>query len=142
MTLAVSDVVGGALDVIASGPTVPDPTTYADALEVLRSRGIQPPPAVLAHLRAGDAGERAETPKPDDPAFDRASAHVIAGNRDALAGAAREAERLGYRARIVADDLEGEAQLRGRAGGAAGDGRAGRVRGRRRSPCCWAARRR
>ena len=109
VTLAVSDVVGGALDVIASGPTVPDPTTYADALEVLQSRGIHPPPPVLAHLRAGDDGEREETPKPGDPAFERASAHVIAGSRDALAGAVREAERLGYRVRIVAEDLEGEA---------------------------------
>jgi hydroxypyruvate reductase len=113
VTLAVSDVVGGALDVIASGPTVPDPTTYADALDVLESRGIHPPPAVLAHLRAGDGGEREETPKPGDPAPERASAHVIAGSRDALAGAGREAERLGYRARIVADDLEGEASAVG-----------------------------
>jgi glycerate 2-kinase len=109
VTLAVSDVVGGALDVIASGPTVPDPTTYADALEVLRNRGIHPPPAVLAHLRAGDDGEREETPKPGDAAFERATAHVIAGSREALAGAVREAERLGYRVRIVAEDLEGEA---------------------------------
>lgn len=110
VTLAVSDVVGGALDVIASGPTVPDPTTFEDALEVLQAREITPPPAVRAHLQAGDAGEREETPKPGDPAFDRASAYVIAGNGDALAGAAAEAERLGYRARIVADDLEGEAR--------------------------------
>lgn len=109
VTLAVSDVVGGALDVIASGPTVPDPTTYGDALDVLQSRGIHPPPAVLAHLRAGDGGEREETPKPGDLAFERASAHVIAGSREALAGASREAERLGYRTRIVAEDLEGEA---------------------------------
>jgi hydroxypyruvate reductase len=109
VTLAVSDVVGGALDVIASGPTVPDPTTYADALEVLRERGIHPPPAVLAHLRAGGDGERPETPKPYDAAFERATAHVIAGSHEALAGAAREAERLGYRARIVAEDVEGEA---------------------------------
>jgi glycerate 2-kinase len=109
VTLAVSDVVGGALDVIASGPTVPDPTTYFDALEVLAERGITPPSAVRAHLRAGDAGEIDETPKPGDPCFARATAHVVAGNADALAGAAREAERLGYRARVVADDVEGEA---------------------------------
>lgn len=109
VTLAVSDVVGGALDVIASGPTVPDPTTYADALEVLASYELQPPSGVRAHLQAGDAEEIEETPKPLDAAFARASAHVIAGNRDALQGAAREAERLGYRARIVADDVEGEA---------------------------------
>lgn len=110
VTLAISDVVGGALDVIASGPTVPDPTTYADALEVLRDRGIHLPPAILAHLQAGDDGERDETPKPYDAAFERATAHVVAGGRDALAGAAREAERLGYVARIVAEDVEGEAR--------------------------------
>jgi len=109
VTLAVSDVVGGALDVIASGPTVPDPTTFADALEVLAGYEIQPPPGVRARLRAGDAGEVEETPKPFDPAFVRASAHVIASNREALRGAAARAERLGYRARIVADDVEGEA---------------------------------
>ncbi|HEX2210454.1 MAG TPA: DUF4147 domain-containing protein [Longimicrobium sp.] len=110
VTLAVSDVVGGALDVIASGPTVPDPTTYEEALEVLQSREITPPSLIRAHLQAGDAGERDETPKPGDRVFHRASAHVIAGNHDALAGAAAGAERLGYRARIVADDLEGEAR--------------------------------
>lgn len=110
VTLAVSDVVGGALDVIASGPTVPDPTTFADALDVLARHGIQPPPAVRARLRAGHAGEVEETAKPGDPAFARASAHVVASNRDALEGAAREAERLGYRARIVGDDVEGEAR--------------------------------
>ena len=109
VTLAVSDVVGGALDVIASGPTVPDPTEFADALEVLAAHAIQPPPAVRAHLQAGDAGEVDETPKPGDLVFERASAHVIAGNADALRGAAREAERLGYRAQLVADDVEGEA---------------------------------
>lgn len=110
VTLAVSDVVGGALEVIASGPTVPDPSTFADALEVLAERGIQPSAAVRAHLQAGDAEEVEETPKELDPCFARASAHVVAGLRDALEGAAREAERLGYRARIVADDVEGEAR--------------------------------
>lgn len=109
VTLAVSDVVGGALDVIASGPTAPDPTTFEDALEVLARYSLQPPPAVRARLQAGDAGEVEETAKPGDPVFHRVSAHVVACNRDALEGAAREAERLGYRARIVADDVEGEA---------------------------------
>lgn len=109
VTLAVSDVVGDAADAIGSGPTAPDPSTFADALEVLRAHGVDAPPAVLRHLQAGDAGEAEETPKPGDPAFARTSMHVVAGIRDALAGAAREAERLGYEARIVADDLEGEA---------------------------------
>jgi glycerate 2-kinase len=115
VTLVVSDVVGSPVDVIASGPTVPDPTTYADALEVLRRREIEIPVAVSAHLQAGAAGEYAETPKPGDVLFDRTSVHVIARNQDALEGAAREAERLGYEPRIVTDSLEGEAREAARA---------------------------
>jgi glycerate 2-kinase len=110
LALVVSDVVGSPLDVIASGPTVPDPTTYADALDVLERRGVAVPAAVLAHLRAGAAGDRPETPKPGEALFRRTSTHVVARNRDALEGAAREAERLGFRARIVTDALEGEAR--------------------------------
>lgn len=110
VTLAVSDVVGSAPDAIGSGPTVPDPTTYADALEVLRRREVDVPPAVRAHLQRGDLGEAPETPKPGDPAFARASYRVVAGNRDALAAAAEEAERLGYRTTVVGDDMEGEAR--------------------------------
>jgi glycerate 2-kinase len=110
LALVVSDVVGSPLDVIASGPTVPDPTTFADALAVLRRRGVRPPPAVLAHLQAGVVGRLPETPKPGDPVFERTSTHVVARNRDALEGAAREAERLGCRARIFTDSLEGEAR--------------------------------
>jgi glycerate 2-kinase len=110
VTLAVSDVVGSPLEVIGSGPTVPDPTTFADALEVVRGYEIDAPPAVMAYLQAGAVGGAPETPKPGDAAFLRASAHVVASNLDALRGAAAEAERLGYRAEIVADDLEGEAR--------------------------------
>jgi glycerate 2-kinase len=110
LTLAVSDVVGSPLEVIGSGPTVPDPTAFEDALEVIRGYEISAPRGVMAYLQAGAAGEAPETPKPGDVAFARASAHVIAGNADALRGAAAEAERLGYRAEIVADDLEGEAR--------------------------------
>jgi glycerate-2-kinase len=110
VTLAVSDVVGSAPDAIGSGPTVPDPTTYADALEVLRRREVDVPPAVRAHLQRGDLGEAPETPKPGDPAFARASYRVVASSRDALAAAAEEAERLGYRTTVVGDDMEGEAR--------------------------------
>ncbi|WP_329682600.1 glycerate kinase type-2 family protein [Longimicrobium sp.] len=110
VTLAVSDVVGSELAVIGSGPAVPDYTTFADALDVLERYGIQAPPAVRAHLRAGDAGEVEETVSLGDPAFARASAHVVASNADALAGASRAAQRLGYLTRIVADDVEGEAR--------------------------------
>ncbi|MFL5382182.1 MAG: glycerate kinase [Longimicrobiaceae bacterium] len=110
VTLAVSDVVGSPLDVITSGPTVPDPTTFADALDVIERYEVTGAPTALAWLRAGAEGRAPETPKPGDPAFARASAHVIAGNADALRGAAAEAEQLGWRAEIVADDLEGEAR--------------------------------
>jgi glycerate 2-kinase len=110
VTLAVSDVVGGAPDVIASGPTVPDPTTFADALEALRRWRVQPPASVQAHLHAGLAGDVPETPKPGDPRLARTAVRIVASGRDALAGAAAEAERRGYRAVIVADDVEGEAR--------------------------------
>jgi glycerate-2-kinase len=110
VTLAVSDVVGSPLDVIASGPTVPDPTTYADALGVLSAYEVAAPTAALRHLQSGAAGEAAETPQAGDAAFARASAHVIASNADALRGAAESARLLGYRAEILADDLEGEAR--------------------------------
>lgn len=110
VTLAVSDVVGSPLDVIAGGPTVPDPTTFADALGVLSAYEIAAPSAALRWLQAGAAGEVPETPKPFGLEFERVSAHVVASNADALRGAAAEAERLGCRARIVADDLEGEAR--------------------------------
>lgn len=110
VALVVSDVVGSPLDVIASGPTVPDPTTFADALGVLSAYEITAPPAVLRHLRAGAAGEAPETPKPGGAEFDRVSAHVVAANADALRGASAEAARLGCRALVLADDLEGEAR--------------------------------
>jgi glycerate-2-kinase len=110
VTLAVSDVVGSPLDVIASGPTVPDPTTYEDALSALLEYEITEASTATRHLQAGAAGEAPETPKPGDPLFARTSAYVIADNRGALEGAAAEAERLGCRALIAGDDLEGEAR--------------------------------
>lgn len=130
VTLAISDVVGSAPETIASGPTAPDPTTYADALATLREFGIHGPPAALAHLRRGAAGEHPETPKPEDNAFARASYHVVARNRDALAAAAGEAERRGYRTTVLGDDMEGEArevaaQVAALAWGAHAEGRSG-----------------
>jgi glycerate 2-kinase len=110
VTLAVSDVVGDAPDVIASGPTVPDPTTFEDAIEAVRRWEVAAPPAALAHLQAGAAGDEEETPKPGDLIFGRVSFHVVASLADALDGAAREAGRLGYAAEVVAGDMEGEAR--------------------------------
>ena len=110
--LVLSDVPGDSLDVIASGPLSPDPTTYADAIDVLRRRDLwsRVPEPVRAHLVRGQAGGLPETPKPGDPVFDRVELHVI-GNAAAAAMAARaEAERLGYAASVSTSTLRGVAR--------------------------------
>ncbi len=115
-TVLVSDIVGSPLDAIASGPTVPDPTTFADALAVLQKYQLteRVPPAVLATLRRGAAGELPETPKPGDPAFAAAQTTVIADNAMAARAAVEEAEALGFRARLLSTYIEGEAREVGR----------------------------
>jgi hydroxypyruvate reductase len=116
VTFLISDIVGSPLDAIASGPTVADPTTYADALAILAKYRLteQVPPAVLTALRRGAAGELAETPKPGDPAFACSYTAVVADNRTAARAAAAEAERLGYHAMLLSTYVEGEAREVGR----------------------------
>ena len=112
VTLVLSDVIDDPLDVIASGPTAPDPTTYADALAVLERRGVldQAPGSVVDRLRAGAAGRLPETPKPGDRAFERVT-HVIVGNNVlVVAAASAAASRLGYRAHVLTRSLQGEAR--------------------------------
>jgi len=110
VTYLISDVPGDDPSVIASGPTVPDPTTFADALAVLERYGIDGPAAVLDHLRAGAAGRVAETPKPDDPGFAADELVMLATARSALEAAAAAARDQGLEAVILGDDLEGEAR--------------------------------
>ena len=109
---AVSDVVGDHVSVIASGPTVPDPTTYANAVGVLRQYGgvHAYPSAVVAHLQRGIAGAIEETPKLGDARLNRATTTVIGDRRDAMAGAAEEAVRLGYRSIVLEEPVTGEAR--------------------------------
>lgn len=112
VTLALSDVIGDPLDVIASGPTAPDPTTFADALAVLEGRGVrgEVPASVRARLEAGTRGAAMETPKPGDPIFERVT-NVVIGNNALIAGAAvASAGRLGYRPHLLTRSLEGEAR--------------------------------
>jgi glycerate 2-kinase len=112
LMLALSDVIGDPLDVIASGPTVPDPTRFADALSVLERRGViaRAPASVLERLRAGARGDIPETPKPGDQVFERVS-NLVVGNNALVADAARvAAEALGYRATLLTLALEGEAR--------------------------------
>ena len=112
VSLILSDVIGDPLDVIASGPTAPDPTTFADAQAVLERRGVGylVPHAVRTRLEAGARGEVQETPKPGDPAFERVTNLVIGNNALVVDAAAVEARRLGYRAEVLTRGLQGEAR--------------------------------
>ncbi len=112
VTLVLSDVVGDDLSTIASGPTVPDPTTYADARRILDDRGLGSalPTAALRHLEAGARGEVPETPKPRDPLFRRVRTRLIGSNRISVEAAAREARRQGLRPLVLTTRLEGEAR--------------------------------
>ncbi len=105
VTLIISDVPGNDPAVVASGPTVPDPTTLADAQDVLTRYAIEVPENVQRHL----ANAENETPKPGDPLFENVSAKVIATTQQALAAAVQFAEQAGYTA-VVLGDLEGESR--------------------------------
>jgi hydroxypyruvate reductase/glycerate 2-kinase len=107
LSLIISDVVGDPLDVIASGPTAPDPTTFADALRVLDHFDLRSrvPPAVVRHLERGLAGEIPETPKVPDP---RVENRVIGSNRLALAAAELRADGLGYKVWNAGSQVVGE----------------------------------
>jgi len=114
LTLILSDVVGDDLDVIASGPTVPDSSTFSDAERVLETFGIPVP----QRLRSGAKGELPDTPKPGDPAFQKVQNILIGTNRMAAEAALREAESLGLSARLLTGHLTGEARLAGETLGA------------------------
>lgn len=102
VTLAISDVPGDAPSVLASGPTVPDPSTLAEARRIAARYDLGIPVELWDRL--------AETPKPGDPIFDRTDFHVIASSRAALEAAARVARDRGFTPWILGDDLEGEAR--------------------------------
>ncbi len=111
-TLVLSDVVGDDLSTIASGPTVPDTTTFADALDVLRRRELidEVPPAVRDRLQRGALGELDETPKPGAPGFRRAAVEIVGSNRLSLEAGARDARRQGLHTLVLTTRLEGEAR--------------------------------
>ncbi len=111
-TLAISDVVDDDLSVIASGPTVPDASTFEDALAVLGRFGgaTEYPSSVVTRLTAGTRGEVSETPKPGDQRLSRAAASVIGGRRHAMDGAAAAAQTRGYTIVRIDDAIVGEAK--------------------------------
>ena len=116
VTLALSDVIGGRPETIGGGPTVADPTTFADAGAVLSRYGLwgEVPASVGQHLRAGLAGEAAETVKPEDPLTATATWHTVGSVATAAEAAARAAEALGYRSATLTTRLVGEAREAGR----------------------------
>ncbi len=107
--LLVSDVPGDDVNTIASGPTAPDPTTFADALAVLERYRI-PAPAARAHLERGAAGALLETPKPGDPLFTRVHNEVLLANYDLLEAAANYWREAGWEVLVLSDRFEGEAR--------------------------------
>jgi len=106
VTLTISDVPGDDAAVIASGPTVPDRSTFADALAILAKYRISEPVSVVEHLRAA----REETPKPGDPRLTSAQTHLIATPQQSLEAAAEVARQAGVTPLILGDSLEGESR--------------------------------
>ncbi len=111
-TLVISDVVGDDVSVIASGPTVADASTFADALALLQRFGGEGayPAAAVARLRRGVAGGVPDTPKPGDARLAASTTTVVGSRRDAMAGAAQEAASLGYHVVRIDDAVIGEAR--------------------------------
>jgi hydroxypyruvate reductase len=109
-SLLLSDVIGDNLDVIGSGPTAPDASTFATASAIFDRFAIRHlvPASVRARIERGVRGEIPETPKPADPLFARVRNTVVGGNRLALDAAARAARLLGYRTLILSSTIEGE----------------------------------
>ena len=112
IALMLSDVVGNPLDVIASGPTVPDTSTFDDAQATLIRYDIADtiPQRIASHLRAGIHGDIPETPKPGDPAFERVHNEVIGSNAIAAQAALAEARAMGLHTLLLSTYVEGEAR--------------------------------
>jgi len=106
VTLTISDVPGDDPSVIASGPTVPDASTCADAVAILQRYGIEVPGAIMSLLEQGAL----ETPKPGDPRFAGHSVHLIATPQQSLQAAAAAARAAGVEAHILSDEIEGESR--------------------------------
>ncbi|MFY0253632.1 glycerate kinase [Chitinophaga sp. 30R24] len=109
-TLILSDVVGNDLSIIGSGPTVPDPTTFADTLHILQeyhlTKKISTP--LLRYVEKGVAGNIPDTPKPGNEDFEHVHNYLTGTNRIALEAGAQQAKALGYHVRLLSDTITGE----------------------------------
>ncbi len=110
ISLILSDVVGDDMDIIASGPTVPDPSTFSDCVDILNKYGIMDdmPPLVLAHIKAGVLNADLESPKPGDPVFEKTDHLIIGSNMEAILASQNKAESLHYNTIVLSSMIEGE----------------------------------
>ena len=113
VSLILSDVVGDDLDVIASGPTVPDASTYSDCLDIIDRYGIRQhmPRTILDRLRAGKAGDIEETPKADSHAWQHSYHRVVGSNLEAILASQALARKKGYQTIVLSSRLEGETRV-------------------------------
>lgn len=109
VTLLFSDVVSQRRTAVASGPTLPDDSTYADALDVFDRHDVVAPPRVRDYLERGKAGAHPETPTSDATVFDRVSCHTIATGMTALDGARERAEAMGFEGHVLTSRFRGDA---------------------------------
>ena len=112
LSFLISDVIGDALEVIASGPTVEDPTTFTEALQVLEKYQLRSSisPSILNYLESGKLGEIHETVKAGDPCLARTRNLILGNNKMALEQAKKKATTLGYEAKIISCEVEGEVE--------------------------------
>ena len=110
VSLILSDVIGNDLDVIASGPTIGDSSTFQDCLSIVGRYGMEKkiPQSVRNYLKNGAAGKHNETPKPDDPIFEKTRNIIIGSNIQCLEAAEKKAQSFGYSTLILSSFIEGE----------------------------------
>jgi len=110
VSLILSDVIGDDLDVIASGPSVPDPSTFEESMNILKKYKILKliPKAVVSHIRKGASGKIPETPKEGDRVFNNTYNLIIAGNMEAINAARQESKKMGYKTLVLSSMIEGE----------------------------------
>ena len=112
VTIIISDVPGNPLEVIASGPTVPDPSTFSDALKIIEKYNLKPDitSGIMNYLKDGSLGIHPETPKPGDPVFE-GTLNILAGtNQVALDAAKSKASVLGFKTYIIDTELHGDVE--------------------------------
>jgi len=110
VSLILSDVVGDDLDVISSGPTVPDSSTFLDCMEIFNRYNLTNnlPEAIVSHIKKGVSGKIPETPKTGNPAFEKAQNIIIGSNIEAIMAARQKSENLGYNTMILSSMIEGD----------------------------------